>query len=199
VAYISGSIPYFKCFVRREYTRNLADRHGEFIPAYAYGVRCRRGDTLFFQCMLCEPEADVPNDTGGASFLVPIHAVCFRPCEAPPNVSAVAPWDVFSSDFGVCEFEMVRRGVVYVLPDKLEAEYLFSLDFTGSDLADENEQHKHLHIVRMACGWAGAFPNNRLLWRDDAMWKVMDQRPDFVALAGEFRSEGILGVRGGEG
>ena len=37
MAYVIGSIPYLKCLVRREYTRNLADRHGEYIPAVAYG------------------------------------------------------------------------------------------------------------------------------------------------------------------
>ena len=39
-------------------------------------------------------------------------------------------------------------------------------------------------------GIIGAFPNNRIIWRDDAFWKVMDQRPDFESLAGEFRAEG---------
>jgi hypothetical protein len=189
MAYIVGSIPYIKCYVRREFTRNLLDRHGEFIPAYAYGVRCRRGDSLWFQCMLCEVPGE-PNDTGGASFMVPIQALCVLPCD-PPKMEDAQPWDTFSSDFGVCEFDMVRRGKVYVLPDRKPAEYLFTLDFTGSDLADDAEQHKHLHVVAMECGWIGAFPNNRLLWRDDAAWKVMDQRPDFTSLDGEFRAEGL--------
>jgi hypothetical protein len=64
------------------------------------------------------------------------------------------------------------------------------VDFTGSDLADDPEQHKHLHICFLQGGLIGAFPNNRVLFRDDAFWKVMDQKPDFTSLAGEYRAEG---------
>lgn len=188
--HVIGSIPYFGCYVRREYTRNLADRHGEFVPAVAYGVRCVRGHSLWFQVMLMQPEDGAPNDTGGASFFLPIEALCHQPCPAPADMTYVQPWDVFSSSFGVCEFDFVARGATYVLPNRTPAQYRFSIDFTGSDLADDPEQHKCLHIVFQETGLIGAFPNNRILWRDDAFWKVLDQRPDFVSLAPEFRAEG---------
>ncbi len=185
-----ASIPFFRCYVRREYTRNLQDRHGEFIPAIAYGVRCVRGHSLWFQCMLMEPEGGLPNDTGGASFLLPIEAICHQPCPKPAEMTYVQPWDVFSSDFGVCEFDLLSRGAVFVLPEKRPGQYRFTLDFIGSDLAIDPAQHKSLHVVFIEGGLIGAFPNNRILWRDDAFWKVLDQRPDFESLEGEFRAEG---------
>ncbi len=188
--YVLGSIPYFPCLVRREYTRNMQDRHGEYIRAIAYGVRCVRGNSLWFQVMLREPEDGKPNDTGGASYTVPIEALCHQPCEKPKDMTYVQPWDVFSSDFGVHAFDLLARGAVYVLPDRLPGQYRFSLDFTGSDLADDPGQHKHLHVMFLEGGLICAAPNNRILWRDDAFWQVLDQRPDFKALDREFRAEG---------
>ena len=139
--YVMGSIPYFRCLARREYTVNLPGRHGEFIPAVAYGVRCVRGSSLWFQCMLMEPEDGSPNNTGGASFMLPIEALCHQKCERPADMAYIAPWDVFSADFGVVEFDFVKRGAVYVLPNRVPGQYRFSLDFVGTDLAEDSEQN----------------------------------------------------------
>lgn len=183
MAYITGNVPYFRCLVRRQYTRNLVDSHGDYIPAVAYGVRCIRGDSLWFQCMLLEP-------FGGCSFMLPIESLVWKACAVPPDLTYVQPWDCFSSDFGVCEFSFLRRGAVQVLPERMPGQYRFSLDFTGSDLADDPEQHKHLHVCFLDGGLIGAFPNNRLIWEDPAFWQVTETKPDFQSLAPEFRSEG---------
>lgn len=189
MAYLTDKVAYFRCLARREYTRNRKDRHGEYIPAIAYGVRCVRGQSLWFQCMLMEPDDGSPNNTGGASFLLPIEALCTKPCPKPDDMTYIQPWDVFSSDFGVCTFDFLSAA--YVLPAKIPAQYVMSFDFTGSDLADDSEQHKHLHLCFLENGLIGAFPNNRLLFRDDAIWQLMDQPPDFTSLAGEFYAEGM--------
>jgi len=183
MAYILGNIPFFECLVRREYTRNRVDRQGEFLPAVAHAIRCQRGDSLLFQCVFTET-------FGGASFLVPIEAICWKPCPPLPAV-AVQPWDCFSPDFGVCEFDLLRRGRAFLLPDKTPAEYRFTVDWTGNDLALHFEQHKHLHVVFSGTGHVCAVPNNRLIWDDPAFWKATEERPDFTALSGDFRAEGM--------
>ena len=38
VAYLQSNIPYFKCWVRREYTHNHTEYHGEFLHAMAIAV-----------------------------------------------------------------------------------------------------------------------------------------------------------------
>ena len=63
---------------------------------------------------------------------------------------------------------------VHNLPDRRPAQYRFSIDFTGTDLADDPEQHKHLHVCALEGGLICALPNNRILFRDDAFWQVMD-------------------------
>lgn len=181
--YVMGSIPFFDCMVRREYTQNLEAGHGDFIPAVAHAVRCVRGHSLWVQVMLMEPY-------GGCAFLLPIQAITWKPCEPAPDLTYIQPWDCFSSDFGCTELDFVRRGAVNVLPAKVPGQYHCTLDFIGSDLAEHPEQHKSLHIIKMDTGLVGAFPNNRLLWSDPAFWRTVEETPKFKSLAGEFRAEG---------
>lgn len=182
MSYIYGSIPFFECLVRAEYTRNLRDRHGEFYPAVAHAVRCVRGSSLWFQCIFTRQH-------GGAAFMLPIEALCWAPCEPAP-AKQVQPWDVFSSDFGVSQDAFTHRGAVEVLPGRVAGQYRFTLDFAGTDLAEYPDQHKALHVVFLAGGLVGAYPNNRLLWSDPAFWATLTERPDFESLAGEYRAEG---------
>lgn len=185
MAYVYGDIPFFHCLVRREYTLDLKEGHGEFIPAVAYGVRCVRGHALWFQTMLLEPY-------GGCAFMVPIEALAWTR-EAPPvtdDMTYVQPWDVFSSDFGVCESRFTHRGAVNILPDRRRGQYRFTIDFVGSDLAEHPEQHKALHVCFIEGGTIGAFPNNRILWSDPAFWRTVEDLPRFASLSNEYRAEG---------
>jgi hypothetical protein len=183
VSYIFASIPYFRCLVRREYTRDLKDGHGEYYEAVAHGVRCLRGHSLWFQTILTSGPGS------GAAFLLPIQALVTQPCEPAGEMTYVQPWDVFSSDFGVTQLDFLARGRVEVLPARLPGRYRFTIDFIGSDLAEDPDQHKHLHVVHLDNGLIGAFPNNRLLWSDPAFWTVTQERPDFLSLSSEFRAE----------
>lgn len=182
--YILGDVPYFRCLARKEYTRDLADGHGEYIPGVAHAVRCVRGDSLWFQVNFKDPY-------GGCAYLLPIQALCWKPCEVPETMQYTQPWDVFSPHFTVVELAFVRRSLVHVLPGRLRGEYRFTIDFTGTDLADDPAQHKAVHLCFLENGLIGAFPNNRLLWTDTAFWDVREERPDFDVLNAEFRAEGF--------
>lgn len=183
MAYVFGNIPFFEVHVRAEYTRNLLSGHGEYIKGWAHAIRCVRGHSLMFQVVFEQPH-------GGAAFLLPIEALTWKTCPAPPDLTYVQPWDCFSSDFGVCEMDLMKRSAVHVLPERIKGQYRFTVDFVGSDLAEHFEQHKALHVVALDGGLIGAFPNNRLLWDDPAFWQVDTERPPFESLAGEFRAEG---------
>jgi len=187
MAYIYGDVPFFECLVRREYTRNLEDGHGDYLPAVAHAVQCKRGRSLQFQVIFTGQHA-------GAAFLLPIEALCWKPCARPYDLTYVQPWDCFSETFTVHEASFVARGGVSVLPMGQRAQYRFTIDWAGSDLADDFEQHKHLHVCFLETGLIGAFPNNRLLWDDPAFWTTTRDKPDFVSLAGEFRAEGNQGM-----
>lgn len=185
---IYGPIPFFECLVRAEFTRDRKDRHGEFYPAVAHAVRCVRGHSLWFQCILTDRYA-------GAAFLLPIEALCWKTCAHQP-AAVVQPWDTFSSEFGVSEIDFVRRGAVEDIRAKIKGQYRFTIDFAGSDLAEYPDQHKHLHVCLFEDGTVRALPNNRLLWSDPAFWTTTTERPDFLSLSGEFRAEGNQDVFG---
>jgi hypothetical protein len=188
--FIIGSFDrFFSGYIRKEYTRDLEDGHGHYLPCVIHGLRVVQGKSLEFQCVLTEYGA-------GAGFLAPIEAFCWKIPDRPraPGDSVdytyVQPWDCFSSEFGVHAFEFNRRMKAQILPDRRGARYRFSIDFTGSSLADMSEQHKHLHVMEMDDGSIGAFPNNRVLWIEPAMWdKPFESRPDFKALSGEWMAE----------
>lgn len=190
--YIIGSCrPWKYGYLRREYTRNLEDGYGDYYLCAIHGLRIIEGESLWFQCMLMEEHA-------GAGFMAPIEAFCWeKPAEPrkkgePVDMTYVQPWDSFSSSFGVHQFEFHRSMKALILPKRMEAVYWFSIDFAESSLAENADQHKHLHIFEMEDGSIGAFPNTRVLWNDAAFCKPTEDRPDFVSLAGEFRSESIM-------
>ena len=181
---IYGSIPYFECQVRAEYTCNRRRRHGEFYAGVSHAVRCVRGSSLWFQVIFTKQHA-------GAAFLLPIEAIAWKPCPVVATLD-LQPWDVSSPEFGVSQDTFTHRGRVSVLPARMPGEYRFTLDFCGTDLAEDPEQHKALHVVFREDGAIGAYPNNRLLWHDPAFYaSVTEERPDFEALCGEFRAEGL--------
>ena len=215
--FIIGSLPQsFDGFLRREYTRNLVDGHGDYYPCHIHGLRLVRGSSIQLQCVLLEgvdragTECSIPagfdvwrRDTfdaeggyPGCGFLAPIEAFCWRVPDRPrapgqrPDMTYVQPWDTFSETFGIHEFEFHRRMRALILPDRRPARYRCSLDFIGSSLAENNDQHKHLHIFDMDDGSIGAFPNNRVLWIEPAAWREpTSERPDFLSLAGEWIAE----------
>jgi hypothetical protein len=182
--YILGSIPYFRCLVRKEYVRDLKDgHHGAYVDAIAHGIRCIRGQSLQFQVNLLDP-------LGGAACMLPIDALVWKECPRPDDTTYTGPWDVQASEFGVCELDFVKRGAVEVLPGRIAGQYRFTVSFAGSDLAEDAAQMKSLHVCFLENGLIGAFPNNRILWSDPAFWDVMAERPDFESLHYEARAEG---------
>jgi len=184
VSYIFAPIPYFGCMVRREFTVNLTKHEGEYLNAVAVGVRMQRGLSLYFQTWLMDGYG------AGAMFLVPIQAIVTKPCERLPNAE-VQPWDVFSPDFTVTRIDLFHRTRMYQLPARKPGRYMMTFDFTGNELADDLEQHKHLHLCALDDGHIIAVPNNRLLVHDPAFIVdgVMKDRPDFISLAPEFFAE----------
>ncbi len=183
MSHILGDIPFFRCLVRKEYTRDMADGQGQYIEGIAHAVRVTRGNSLWFQVNFKDPY-------GGCAFTLPIEALVWKECPDQTEMTYVQPWDCFSDTFSVHEMAFVKRATTYILPERVKAEYRFTIDFTGSDLADDPAQHKALHLCFLENGLIGAFPNNRVLWEDRAFWDVRQDRPDFDVLNQEFRAEG---------
>lgn len=183
-----------RCLVRKEFTQNHQRGYGSYLSAHILGVRCQEAASLQFQVRFDEPEC------AGAMFCLPIQALCWKPC-AQPHIELVQPWDTFSSTFTVHEFGLWKRGNAQLLnvrgiegyPERLPARYLFTIDFEGNALADDFEQHKQLHLLKVEAGWISAVPNNRVLSVDSAFAQPCETLPRFESLEHLYTGECAIG------
>ena len=56
MAYLQSNIPHFKCWVRREYTHNHNQYHGEYLHALAIAVTCIPDRCLSFHLVFTGAE-----------------------------------------------------------------------------------------------------------------------------------------------
>jgi len=101
----------------------------------------------------------------------------------------------------VHEFGLWKRGKAQLLnvreidgyPERLDARYLFTVDFTGNALSDDFTQHKQLHILQVSEGFFSAVPNNRVLSVDEAFEKPCTELPRFESLEYLYAAECRIG------
>lgn len=191
---LSDAPSIVRCLVRREFTQNHLTGKGRYLKAHILGIRCQEAASLQFQVRFDEPEC------AGAMFCLPIQALCWKECKLP-DVELIQPWDTFSSTFTVHEFAMWKRGNAQLLnvrkikgyPERLNARYLFTIDFEGNALANDAQQHKQLHVLQVEQGWFAAVPNNRVLSVDEAFEKPCEQLPRFESLEHLYTAECQIG------
>ena len=68
MAYLYSNVPYFKAWVRREYTHNHQKYHGEFLHAMVIGVTTLPNRCLSFQGMFTGSAAEGGGGRGRSSW-----------------------------------------------------------------------------------------------------------------------------------
>ena len=190
MAYLTSSIPYFKAWVRREYTKNLSDYHGEFLHCMVIGVTTMPNRTLSFQVIFtgCEEEDNVH---GGAMWArMPLTALVGDtpyeewPTELPPYLAQ--PWDCMSHYHSVYKLERATPApwIAKVDGEFYPAKYYVTVDYTDSEVADDPAQHKQSHVLELldAGQYTGnivALPNNRVRVTHPAWFETGEGAPDF--------------------
>ena len=103
--YITSNIPYFKVWVRREYTTNFQRYHGEFLHGMAIAVTTLPMKTLSFQILFtgCDEEENVH---GGAMWArMPLTALVgdtpYDEWAEPLPTYLAQPWDCQSHHHSV--------------------------------------------------------------------------------------------------
>lgn len=192
--YLQSNIPYFKAWVRREYTVNHQRYHGEFLHAMVIGVTTMPTRCLSFQVLFtgCEVDEGEPNVHGGAMWArMPITALVgdtpFEEWPEPMPVWAAQPWDCSSHHHAVyvldrctpCPWLAKIDGKFY------PAKYYFTVDYAENEIADDPAQHKQSHILELldAGKWTGnivALPNNRVRVTHPAWFETGEGAPDFL-------------------
>lgn len=194
MSYLISNIPYFKCWVRKEFTANHQQYHGEYLHALAIAVNTITDRSLSFQVVFTGCEIDLEdgleNVHGGAMWArMPIQALVMdlELDEWPARMEdhLAQPWDCESRHHSVVVMDRVSSSpwVAKIDGEFYEARYLFTVDYTENDIADSPDQHKQSHVLYLTEGdWEGnivALPNNRVRATSPALWRTGEGAPDF--------------------
>ena len=193
MAYLTRNIPFFKCWVRKEFTKGHEEYHGEFIHAMAIAVTTMPDRCLSFQVIFTGCEADdgsQENVHGGAMWArMPLPALVGDiemeewPERMPTHLAQ--PWDVPSHYHSVIKYNRCSPSpwICKIDGDFYKSRYLFTVDYTESEVADDPAQHKQSHVMILTDGqWKGnvvALPNNRVRVTSPAYWVTGEGAPDF--------------------
>ena len=108
MSFLQSNIPYFKCWVRKEYTCNHEQYHGEYLAAMAIAVTTIPNRCLSFQVIFTgyEVEEGEQNVHCGAMWArMPSTALvgdgAFDKFPEPMEVFAAQPWDCMSHTHAV--------------------------------------------------------------------------------------------------
>jgi hypothetical protein len=194
--HLISNIPHFKVWVRRDFTSGHENYQGEFIHAYVIAVNTIPDRSLSFQvvftgCEVDRDDWDEGNIHGGAMWArMPIQAlVADIPVEEwpePMEDHLAQPWDCESRDHAVVCMDRVSSSpwLAKIDGNFYKATYLFTVDYTNNDIADDPAQHKQSHVLYITedCKWKGnlvALPNNRVRATSPALWRTGEGAPDF--------------------
>ena len=96
------------------------------------------------------------------------------------------PWDCESRHHAVTVMDRVSSSPWLCKIDNAfyTAKYMFTVDYTDHDIADDPAQHKQSHVLYLldAGKWTGnivALPNNRVRATSPALWVTGEGAPDF--------------------
>ena len=153
-----SNIPYFKCWVRKEFTCNHDRYHGEFLHALAIAVNTIPDRSLSFQVVFTgitsSGEEDENNIHGGAMWArMPIQALVadVQIEEWPDRMEdhLCQPWDCESREHEVVVLDRVSSSpwIAKVNHEFYEARYIMTIDYTGNAIADSPDQHKQSHLL----------------------------------------------------
>ena len=192
MAYLISNIPYTKVWIRKEFTHGHQKYHGEFIHGLAIAVTTMPDRCLSFQIIStgCEEEEGESNPHGGAMWArMPITALCGDiPLDEWPErmeTHLAQPWDCPSHTHSIISLNRCKPSpwLCKIAGEFHTSRYLFTVDFTESEIADCPAQHKQSHVMVLTDGpWAGnmvALPNNRVRVTSPALWVTGEGAPDF--------------------
>ena len=188
--YLTSNIPYFKCWVRKEFTNAHQKYQGEFIHGLAVAVTTIPDRSLSFQMIFTGLE-EGENVHGGAMWArMPLAALVGDiPLEAWPERMLnhlSQPWDCNSYNHSIISLERAKPSpwMCKIGGEFYTGRYLFTVDYAESDVSEDPSQHKQSHVLILtdAGKWTGnvvALPNNRVRVTSPAYWQTGQGAPDF--------------------
>jgi hypothetical protein len=173
---LNVDIPRFYCLLRKEFLYDGTAHHGEFLQVCVFGVASIAGRALGFHVL---------TEEGAVVWRLPIHALCHKKDAPLMPLDYLQLWDCFSYEITCTKFDRLSESRVKVnLKDKTQmgGQYLFTLDWCGSEDAEEGGDggHKCAHMIALDNGNFCAQPNNRLQWFCPAFVTPFEGKPDYL-------------------
>ena len=166
--FLNHNIPTITCLMRNEYLFNHKKGHGEFTPCDVHTVASMERRVPLFEAFL---------ENGVNWTRRPITAFCWKPDAPIRPLNEHVYWDCFSSYVDVqVRSRLNRLHAKLITPsgEQRSGIYLFTLDWSFENRAmldtnfSETPEHKCGHVFQMDEGNYYVYPNNRIIWHDNA-------------------------------
>jgi len=188
---LNHNIRPIKCFLKKEYLYNLEAHKGEYEECHLFAISSIKGRALGFHAFL---------STGAVFYRLPLSAFVWKKESPDVPLDFLQTWDQLGYHIAVIEYDFLKElnGKVMMKNGKFEkCEYMFTVDFCHPDsgylnttFVESPEDHKCQHIVKLANGHFGAYPNNKILWEEVAfVTKKVTGRPDYKVNRQKFHAE----------
>jgi hypothetical protein len=169
MSYLNHNIPVITCYIRNEYLFNHESGFNEFTLADVHSVASIEKRVPLFEAFL---------ENGVNWTRRPINAFCWKK-EAPKySLTYHMYWDCFSPYIDVQvrqRLSGLRAELIDFKNNKHGGVYMFTLDWSWENKSgntdvnfSETPEHKCGHVFKMDDGNFFIYPNNRIIWYDDA-------------------------------
>jgi len=168
MAYLNHNLPTFTCYIRNEFLYNHKKGHGEVTLCDIHSVASLENHVPLFEAFL---------ENGVNWTRRPIHAFCWKSDAPVPNLEECMWWNCFSPYVDVnirSRLAGLRAELINYKGEKNEGIYMFTLDWSWESKStlntnfSETPEHKCAHFFKMDNGNFYAYPNNKIIWYDDA-------------------------------
>jgi len=178
--YLNHNIPTLTCFIRNEFLFNHIKGHGEFTLCDVHSVASIEKRIPLFEAFL---------ENGVNWTRRPIHAFVWKKDAEKLPLTEYIYWDCFSSYVDVqirARMSGLRADLLSISGVKRQGTYQFTLDwaFENRSMLDTNfsetPEHKCGHVFKMDNGNYFIYPNNRIIWMDNAWtYNRIDKNPGY--------------------
>jgi hypothetical protein len=168
MSYLNSNIPTITCYIRNEFLFNHKKGYDKYTLADVHSVASIQKRVPLFEAFL---------ENGVNWTRRPINAFCWRKDAEKLNLSEHIYWDCFSNYIDVQVRERLsglKAELISISGVKRQGVYLFTLDWSheNRNILDTNfsetPEHKCGHVFKMDNGNYFIYPNNRIIWMDNA-------------------------------
>ena len=166
--YLNHNIPTLTCYIKNEFLFNHTKGHGEHTLCDVHSVASIEKRVPLFEAFL---------ENGVNWTRRPINAFVWKKDAEQLPLSEYIYWDCFSSYVDVqvrARMSGLKADLISISNVKRQGIYLFTLDwaFENRSMLDTNfsetPEHKCGHVFKMDNGNYFIYPNNRIIWMDNA-------------------------------